>query len=125
MDKKDGARVKFGQSNLSIDISYEKVDMHMITACEGNCTARFCQRISSFIMNLCKKQKWQVEACKGALDWRSLVSDVLTAERRSQGPRPAIYSSDFGITGSLSTFLKVLKELILGGQVITKTKYKS
>ena len=52
MDKKDGARVGFGQSNLSIDISYEKVDMHMITVCEGNCTARFCQRISSFIMNL-------------------------------------------------------------------------
>ena len=73
-------------------------------------------------MNLCKKQKWQVEACKGALDWRSLVSDFLTAERRSQGTRPAIYSSDFGITGSLSTFLK---DLILGGQVITKTKYKS
>ena len=64
MDKKDGARVGFGQSNLSIDISYEKVDMHMITVCEGNCTARFCQRISSFIMNLCKNKNGRLKPAR-------------------------------------------------------------
>ena len=29
----------------------------------------------------------QVEACKSAMDWRALASDVLTAERRSKGTR--------------------------------------
>lgn len=30
----------------------------------------------------------QVEAAKTAMDWRALVSDMLTLERRSVGVRP-------------------------------------
>jgi hypothetical protein len=40
-------------------------------------------------ISICNSSKvlCQVEAMKTALDWRALVADVLTMERRSQGTR--------------------------------------
>ena len=49
--------------------------------------SRFCLTLIHF--------HFQVEACKSAMDWRALASDILTAERRSQGTRQSakLYTS--------------------------------
>ena len=49
----------------------------------------------------------QVEANKAALDWRALVSDVLTLERRSTGARH--------ILSFVYTYIQHIPEVLLQG----------